>query len=100
MLFGDTAMTTLVLDKTTEQTPLGEILRNASDSIIEIRSEKGELMATVTLPPTIHDGFDYGPYMAEACRVVDEYLQRPPDARPALTSRELLDSLNRLDAPE
>lgn len=93
-------MTTLVLDKATEQTTLGEILRNAADSIIEIRSEEGDLMATVTLPQASQDDFDYRPYMAEARRAVDEHLQRPPTSRPALTTRELLDSLNQLDTRE
>ncbi len=92
-------MTTLVLNETTEQTTIGEILSNPAGSVIEIRSEDGALMATVTLADA--DDFDYSPYIAEAQRFVDNYRRRPPvDASECLTTRELLDSLNALEAGE
>jgi hypothetical protein len=92
-------MTTLVLSKTTERTTIGELLRNAADPVIEIRSEDGDLMATVTLATA--DDFDYTPYMADAERFVDEYLRRPPvDSSKCITTRELLDSLHARDPGE
>jgi hypothetical protein len=92
-------MTTLVLNDITEQTTIGEILRNAADPVIEIRSADGSLMATVTLSSAEDDDFDYGPYMSEAQRVVDEYRRRPPvDPADCLTTREFLDSLHALES--
>jgi hypothetical protein len=92
-------MTTLVLSETTETTTIGELLRNAADPVIEIRSEDGDLMATVTLATA--DGFDYTPYLSDAERFVDEYLRKPPvDSSKCLTTRELLDSLHALETGE
>jgi hypothetical protein len=70
-------MTTLVLSKTSEQTTIGELLRNAADPVIEIRSEDGDLMATVTLATA--DDFDYTPYMAEVERNIEELERRARD---------------------
>lgn len=92
-------MTTLVLDEKSEQTPIGSVIRSATDSVVEIRDENGSLVATLMFPDE-DDDFDYEPFMAEAQRIVDEYKNRPPDPRPALTTQEFLDSLRRLEPPE
>jgi hypothetical protein len=92
-------MTTLVLDEKTEQTPIGSVIRSATDSVVEIRDEDGSLVATLMFPDEVDD-FDYGPYMAEAQRVVEEYKSRPPDPRPPLTTQEFLESLRRLGPAE
>lgn len=89
-------MTTLVLDDTTEQTPIGELLREADGQSVEIRDADGELIATLVTAIEVDD-FDYKPYMEEAQRIVDEYLSRPPDPRPPLTTKEFFDSLR--DSP-
>lgn len=92
-------MTTLVLDETTEQTPIGVVIRSATDSVVEIRDEHGSLVATLTFPVD-DDDFDYEPYLAEAQRIVEEYKNRPSDARPPLKTKEFLESLQRLGPTE
>lgn len=89
-------MTTLVLSKSTEQTTIGELLRDAVDPVIEIRSEDGDLMATVMLP-SADDGFDYTPYMAEVERNIEELERRARDSRPGLTTAEFLAELKALE---
>ena len=49
-------MTTIVIDEEGSM-PVGEVLRQATDKVIELRNESGALVATVLLPsyPTEED---------------------------------------------
>jgi hypothetical protein len=90
-------MPTLVLDETTEQTTIREVLTSATDRIVEIRDESGHLVATLTFP-TDEDDFDYEPFLAMAEREIDELKRRASDPRPGLTTREFFDSLRRVES--
>ncbi len=92
-------MTTLVLDEKTEQTPIGDVLRNAAGDSIEIRDANGELMATVAMS-TMNDGFDYGPYLDEAQRIIDEHRRKPFDRKKCLTTAELMEKLKQREAAQ
>lgn len=68
-------MTTLLLDETTEQTTIGELLRGAMGRTVEIHDADGELIATLEMS-TVKDGFDYGPYLPLVEREMDEIQRR------------------------
>jgi hypothetical protein len=92
-------MTTLVLDEKSEQTPIGDVLRNASGDLLEIRDVNGDLMATVVIS-TVKAGFDYSPYLDEAQRIIDEHRRKPFDRQRCLTTAELMEKLHNLEAAE
>jgi hypothetical protein len=92
-------MTTLVLDEKTEQTPIGTVIRSATDSVVEVRDEHGKLMATVLLADD-EDGFDYAPYLAEVTRRSAELDRRARHPGPWLTTKQLLEGIQALERDE
>ena len=92
-------MTTFVLDDQSETTTLAEVLRTATDRVIEIRRQDGRLVATLQLAGD-DEKFDYAPHMPEAKAAVERYLRRGADQKPGLTTKEFLDALGQVDADE
>ncbi len=88
-------MTTLVLDEVTGQTTLGELLKFASDRVIEVRHDDGTLAGTIVLSRD-DGGVDYDRLVAEAERDIDELRRRANDPRPALSTLEFIAALERL----
>ena len=85
-------MTTLVLDEKTEQTPIGAVIRSATDSVVEVRDQHGKLMATVLLGDD-EDDFDYAPYLAEVERKSAELDRRARHPGPWLTTKQFLEGI-------
>jgi hypothetical protein len=86
-------MTTLVLDKKTERTTIGEVLNSATEAVLEIRDESGRLLATVLFSED-DDGFDYAPYLAEVERNMADLDRRARHPGPWLTTEQFLDGLS------
>ena len=85
-------MTTIIIDQAGSM-PVGEVLRQAIDGLVELRNASGQLVATVTLPsyPTDDD------YAAAITRVEADLGEiRRRRARPteeSLTLKELMAGL-------
>ncbi len=92
-------MTTLVLDKKTEQTSIGEMLNLATESVLEIRDETGKLVATVLFSED-EKGFDYTPYLAEVERSMAELDRRARHPGPWLTTEQFLEGLRHPEPAE
>jgi hypothetical protein len=75
------------------------LLQSAADRFIEIRDMNGDLMPT-DVKSTAKDGFDYGPYLDEAQRIIDEHRRKPFDRQTCLTTAELIEKLHKLEAAD
>lgn len=92
-------MTTLVLDKKTARTALGDVLNSITDPVVEIRDEQGGLVALLTLPGGEDGGVDYAPHLAWAEAHVADLDRRARDPRPGVTTEQLLQSLRQKETP-
>jgi hypothetical protein len=91
-------MTTLVLNRETEQMLLRDLVRQAGSGPIEVLREDGSLAVMVT-PPFDVD-VDYGPLLAEAEANIEELRRRAAHPGPWITTAELLAHLESLEAKQ
>jgi hypothetical protein len=90
----DDVMSTMVLDDKNALMPISEMLRSATDSVIEIRSASGGLLAKVLLTREPTDA-DYGPILEAADAEIEELRRRRRRDRAGdLTTSQLLQRLH------
>lgn len=89
-------MTTLVLNRETEQMLLRDLVRQAGSGPIEVLREDGSLAVMVTPPFDL----DYGPLLAEAEANIEELRRRAAHPGPWITTAELLAHLESLEAKQ
>lgn len=72
--------------------PVGELLRQATGDVVELRHPSGELVGTLLLhrPPTREE---YAKFMAEAEAEIDELRRRAYRSESGVTTAELLSKL-------
>ncbi|MCA9074166.1 MAG: hypothetical protein KDA93_03970 [Planctomycetaceae bacterium] len=90
-------MTQIIIDEKTSQTPIGELLQREDDSVIEMRSEAGELLGTLLLSQMDQNEVpDRILRELEAdADIINERLSRP--ASEGLTKDQFLERLHQLD---
>jgi hypothetical protein len=91
-------MTTIIIDEAGLM-PVAELLRQATDDVVELRQASGTLVGTLMLhrPPSRQE---YAKFLAAAEAEIDELRRRAYRPEPGITTAELLSKLLQLTLNE
>jgi len=89
-------MTQLIIDESTSQTPIGQLLEESSSDAIELRSGSGELLGTLIFPTRTNDERETEllRQLEADADIINERLARP--ITEGLTKDEFLERLRQL----
>ncbi|REJ72498.1 MAG: hypothetical protein DWQ45_03430 [Planctomycetota bacterium] len=90
-------MKTFFVDSRSGRISLAEFLRSVDEGVTEIRRHDGRHAATLQLAAGEQE-FDYSSYIPDAIQAVQNYLDRGADRKPGVTTQQLFDTLNQLEA--
>lgn len=87
-------MTTLILDDTTAQTPIGKLLESATDHVIQVRSSTGRWLGTIVLPE--HASAEHR--LRQAAEADIDLIRRRRGVDPAdcMTTSEFIEAIDNL----